>query len=824
MTVKILVVDDSTTDRLIIKNMLSGYCVYTACDGMEAIRIIDSIPEIDLIILDLNMPNMDGFQVLEVLNFDDQYKNIRTIILTNHDEIDNEVKGLKMGAVDYIRKPIHMDSLRVRIEIHFELLYMQRFVEHELYEKELTFNAIFQQAPMGVAIYQDNDNVGEYFMVNPKYEAIVGRKIDELSKIGWMEITHPDDREKELEKYNKLRLGEIQSYHMEKRYIWPDGSVIWVYVLVTPIEVEKNIRYISLVQDITERKEAEKALAESERSKSVFLSHLPGLAYRCDFDYEGTMRYISEGCYDLTGYAPESFLNNRDLAFNDLIEPEGRALLWQELNRTVPNKLPYRCEYQIRTANGEQKWVLETGQGVYNEHGDFDALEGIVIDISDKKEIENDLIYKSHHDIWTGLLNRSCLENILTQDAKIPLTENRAIVNVNLSSIHLLSLTYGFHYSQTLLKKVAGSLQGYCDNNHKLFSTYEYRFAFYVKGYKDKNALNAFCQAIAVTLESTLMAERIGGGIGVIEISESNKHDVELLLKNLLVTSEKAIKTYKSDIGICFFDKEMEVQIVCDEAISRELSQIAAGENVDRLFLLYQPIFDLKTNQIYGFEALARLSSDDPVLVPPLKFIPIAERTKLIVPVGEIILRKALYFLQKVEEEGYDTINMSINISAIQLLREGFIETLVDVIREYKIAPERICLEFTESIFFSDFENINSVLSEVKRYGIKVALDDFGTGYSSFAREQELNIDCLKIDKSFIDKLMEVEAAESITGDIISMAHKIGHYVVAEGVEHEKQLQYLKDHDCDKVQGYLIGKPLSEDDTLELLKKNKNTI
>jgi EAL domain-containing protein (putative c-di-GMP-specific phosphodiesterase class I) len=268
----------------------------------------------------------------------------------------------------------------------------------------------------------------------------------------------------------------------------------------------------------------------------------------------------------------------------------------------------------------------------------------------------------------------------------------------------------------------------------------------------------------------------------------------------------------------------MEVQIVCDEAISRELSQIAAGENVDRLFLLYQPIFDLKTNQIYGFEALARLSSDDPVLVPPLKFIPIAERTKLIVPVGEIILRKALYFLQKVEEEGYDTINMSINISAIQLLREGFIETLVDVIREYKIAPERICLEFTESIFFSDFENINSVLSEVKRYGIKVALDDFGTGYSSFAREQELNIDCLKIDKSFIDKLMEVEAAESITGDIISMAHKIGHYVVAEGVEHEKQLQYLKDHDCDKVQGYLIGKPLSEDDTLELLKKNKNTI
>ena len=135
------------------------------------------------------------------------------------------------------------------------------------------------------------------------------------------------------------------------------------------------------------------------------------------------------------------------------------------------------------------------------------------------------------------------------------------------------------------------------------------------------------------------------------------------------------------------------------------------------------------------------------------------------------------------------------------------------------VAPERIGLELTESIFSSNYEEINKIIGRLRERGIHIAIDDFGTGYSSFARERELNVDCLKIDKHFIDKLLEIHPEEAITSDIISMAHKMGHYAIAEGVEYETQKQYLLANGCDKIQGYLIGKPSDEEETIKLLKK-----
>lgn len=233
----------------------------------------------------------------------------------------------------------------------------------------------------------------------------------------------------------------------------------------------------------------------------------------------------------------------------------------------------------------------------------------------------------------------------------------------------------------------------------------------------------------------------------------------------------------------------------------------------------FQPILDLKSNKICGFEALARLNSCELGLVPPLEFIPIAEKTKLIIPIGEKIIHQALRFLNKLKENGHGTINVSINVSAIQLLRVDFNKNLLEMIYEMRVNPENIGLEITESVFALNYQEINRVLGELIDSGIHIAIDDFGTGYSSLARERELNVNCLKIDKYFIDKLLTLKPEEVITGDIISMAHKLGHCAVAEGVEHEEQRQYLLNNGCDKIQGYLVGKPLDEDAALELLKE-----
>lgn len=688
---------------------------------------------------------------------------------------------------------------------------------------EALYHSIFTQAPIGIAIVNDKSFVTQsefgHTSINIMFEKILGWTSQELERKKWTEITFAEDLQADLEKFEQFKNGEINGYSLEKRFIKPDGSVVWTDMVVSPLLGESGSVHLCLLEDISKRKETEKALIESERSKSVLLSNLPGLAYRCKYDSNWTMLFVSEGCLELTGYAPESLLHNREISFNDIISPEYRILLDKEWKRILPQRLPFKYEYEITTAQGERKWVLEMGEGVYDEQGSVEALEGIVLDISDRKKFEDNLRYNNEHDAWTGLHNRRFLENLLKNDAAIPFSEKRALISINLNAMYLLSLRYGFHYSQALIQKIANELRVYCNENCMLFSSYEYRFVFYVTAYEDKEDLMCFCEKIENVLESLLSSESITTGLGIVEIDDENKQDIEMLLKNLLIASEKAIHAEDQTIRTCFFNEEMSSQIAREQVITYELSRIASGENIERLFLQYQPILDVPSNRICGFEALARLNCDDFGLVSPLEFIPIAEKSRLIVPLGEIIIRKALEFLKAIQNNGHYGISVSINISGIQLLQVDFVKNLLQQIEETNVNPSNIGLELTESIFTSNYEEINATLAKLKSCGMKIAIDDFGTGYSSLARERELNANCLKIDKFFIDKLLFLSDEEAITGDIISMAHKLGHCVIAEGVEDERQLNYLKHHGCDKIQGYLIGKPLSERDALEIIEK-----
>jgi len=824
MQIKILVVEDSSSDRVLIGKLLSEYDVLTACDGVEAMQKIDEDEEIQLVILDLNMPRMNGFEVLAALKSDDRYKRVRTIILTNYEELENEIKGLELGAVDYIRNPIHLASLKARVGIHLELIQMQNQLEKKLVERRLTFERIFNQAPIGISISYSSDSSDAISdvdtQINSMFEQIAGRTKEEMIKLGWAKITHPDDLAKDLAYYKKLKSGEIEDYSIEKRFVRPDGSVVWVEMTVASLSLpgEKEIAHIALLKDITRRKAIEADLKESERSKSVLLSHIPGMAYRCNYDREWTVQYVSAGCFELTGYPPESIIGNRDLSFNDLIAPEYREFLWGEWKERLAKREPVKQEYEIITADGTHKWVLEMGEGIFDEQGRVEALEGIVIDISSLKEFENKLRYRSEHDSWTGLYNRHYLESLLENDANKRAVGKRAIVSINLSPVQSLTATYGFHYTQELIKKIADILTQFCTDRHLLFNIYENRFAFYLKGYKDKNELNEFCEAITRTLEPIQTAERIGVGIGVIEIDEENERNVDELLKKLLITSEKALDIYDRDIGICFYNKEIEKQMVREQEITLELAKISTEERDNVLFLQFQPILDLKSDRIISFEALARLSIEGLGLVTPLEFIPIAEKTKLIVPIGRKIILQALSFLNELRRNGHRSIGVSINVSAIELLRDGFTDSLLEMIEQTQVHPKNVGLEITESVFASNHEEINRILGRLSDTGIYIAIDDFGIGYSSLARERDLNVNCLKIDKSFIDELLYLETEDAITSDIISMAHKLGQCAIAEGVEHEKQREYLEKWDCDRIQGYLISKPLDEETAIEFLK------
>ncbi len=828
MQLKILIVDDSTTDRLIIQSMLSEYHTVTAGDGVEALRIIKEQSDINLIILDLNMPNMDGFQVLESLRADKQYSRLRTIILTNYDELDNEIRGLKLGAVDYIRKPINMESLKIRIEVHSELLRVQKALERKLQNQELTIDTIFNQVPVGIAISNGScitatDGNGKN-MINPVFEKITGRSKEALNSLSWLDISHPDERDNYVYNLQRLKAGEIKSFSMDTQIVKPDGTAIWINLIIAELALNGDAgkSYICLVKDINEQKKTENALLESERSKAILLSHLPGLAYRCAYDRDWTMQFVSEGCYKLTGYTAESLLFNRDLSFNDIIAPEYREKLWEEWKQILSKGQEFNYEYEIITAKGERKWVLEMGEGIFNSNNEVEALEGIIIDISDRKEIENYLRYNMEHDSWTALYNRTYLENMLNRDLKANSPSKKAVITINLSPIQTVTTANGFHYTQELMKNISDGLVMLSNDKRMLFKTYENLFAFYIKKYESTKELADFCQLIIGILKPLLGIERVGAGLGIFEINDDKILDADKILKDVLIASEKALSLYDGEIGYWFFDSSLEEQINRENEIKKELANIEISNDNGGLYLLYQPIYDLKKKCVCGFEALARLECKSLGLVSPLEFIPIAEKTKLIIPLGNKIITQALTFLKRLRELGYTDIEMSINVSINQFLKPGFSNSLKESINCLELPPEYISLELTESVFEANYQEINFILGELIESGLHIEIDDFGTGYSSLARVSELNVNCLKIDKCFIDSLLYQTPEQAITGDIISMAHKLGYSVIAEGVEHVKQFEYLINNGCDRIQGYLIDKPLDWESAVQLLKDQAN--
>lgn len=702
----------------------------------------------------------------------------------------------------------------------------QRAAEAALIQSEQKYRSITEN--MSGVVWQTDMALNTTY-ISPSVEKLLGISPEEQMKKR-LEEKFPEHTIKkitlmlaeELENEKNPDMDKNRSRTIEVDQCRADGTVVWLEMNISIMRDAQGhaIGFLGVSRDITQRKLAESALAESERSKTVFLSNLPGLAYKCKYDRNGTMLIVSEGCRELTGYPPESFVNNRDLSFNSIIEPEFRESLFAEWERTVPNRLPYHCEYAITTAEGKRKWVLENGQGIYGDDGEAMALEGIIFDISDRKEMENHLLHISEHDKLTGFYNRDYLEQLLKKDTGKGDGKKRAVISMNLSTVQLLTANYGFHYTQDLIISAAECLKGYCSENRMLFQTYANRFVLYLIDYNDKNELAAFSESVGNALRSLFATDRVNGGIGILEITKDDAGvNVDSLLRRLLIASERSIAVSDEDFGITFYNEELEAIVNREADIRHAVSAVAENTEGFELFLQYQPILDLKTDSICGFEALARLRTPNLGLISPVEFIPIAEETKLIIPIGKTVIENAFHFLNKLKKHGYNAISVSVNISAIQLLSPYFTDDLLEVIVDMQVDPKKVELEITESTFSCDYDNVNRIINKLKQTGIRIAIDDFGTGYSSLAREKELNVDLLKIDKYFSDQLMDLNPDEAITGDIISMAHRLGHRVIAEGVEHEAQLRYLKEHDCDSIQGYLISKPLDEQAVFEFLER-----
>jgi len=403
-----------------------------------------------------------------------------------------------------------------------------------LASSEKLFKRVLSQAPIGISIVEDYSKV---LLINQKFAEILGRPLDEFATYDWKLVTHPDDLNADLDQFEKFKTGKMDTYSMEKRYIRPDNSIIWVNMLITRLSIndEDSNHHLCIVQDIQERRVAAEALEESERSKTVLLSNLPGMAYRCDFDKEWTMHFLSDGCLELTGYKPESLLYNHDLSYNDLIVADYRNILWNEWEKVLAFKKPFRYEYEIITAKGERKWVLELGQGVFSGDGAIEALEGIVVDINEQKTKEAHIKYVNDHDYMTGLYNRKYFEEYkerLDQEGLIPIS----VLVGDINGVRLINDAFGLAEGDRLIIEVAKIMQSCCREGDLIARTGGDEFTILMP-YSDQDKATEMMEKIKVVCEK-ISLETFGTGqyinLSVGYATKSSKED------NLTIVQKEA--------------------------------------------------------------------------------------------------------------------------------------------------------------------------------------------------------------------------------------------------------------------------------------------
>lgn len=689
----ILIADDHMPSRLLGRKYLSqeGFHVLEAESGQEAVQIFrDQKP--DIVLLDVIMPEMDGFSTCRELRTEPHGHVIPILMMTGLDDFASINHAYEVGATDFITKPINW------LIICHRLRYMLRA------------NSAF---------------------VN------LNKTLCDLRK-----------SEHRLSKAQRIaQLGHFE-YHINT------NQVIW-----SP--------------------EALQILGLSQDKLSISLED-----------------------------------------FFQLAHLEDRLLLEQQFLEVIEQAKNLHVEYRIIQANDEIKTIAAQIEFTFDETKQNPILAGTIQDVSERKKNEDKIRYLAYYDSLTNLPNRYTLEKRLADTLKYATRYNHtmAILFIDVNQFKRINDTLGHSAGDTLLKKVAARLR-ICvrDTNHIVdeqgipqqptlarFGGDE--FVVLLNELQQPSDAIKITQRILSAFEESILLEGheiyVSLSIGL-SIFPNDGVTVRSLLKSADAAMYHAKKGGRNQYR--FYSDTMNTKTI--EHISLESSLHKAMET-SSLLIYYQPKLDTQSNKIIGMEALLRWKHPERGIIPPAEFIPLAEETGLIMPISEWMLLNACRQLREWMDEGMPPLELAVNLSGKQFHQIELANTILSTLNLTGIPPELLNLELTESILMKNDDDTMQILHKLKKMGVKISIDDFGTGYSSLSYLKGFPIDYLKIDKSFIGDITESEPNNAITKTIITMAHNLNLKVVAEGVEKEQQAAFLRQHNCDEMQGYLYGKPM----------------
>jgi len=674
-----------------------------------------------------------------------------------------------------------------------------RRTQRELSEREQMYRSLFDHNPDGVYTL---DSEGRFVHLNQALPGVLDFPAEALPGMSFVPFVHPDDLAATMDHFGAALLGDVREYEIRARSGIDDTHYKTFAIKNMPIYINDEIKGVfGIAKDVTDWKKAQNDLVDSEERhrRLIELSPNPILVYS-----SRRMLYWNRAamaCFGVSGEAS-------DCSVEDLIQTaDGRSA--ELLERIVNGDDILEAEEVVLKRQGGAAFHAE----VVGSRLEFDGQPAsllIVRDVSKRKKSEQLVEYMAYHDALTGLPNRSRFFQLVGNSLS-PASPCGAMFFIDLDRFKLVNDTLGHGAGDRLLNEVSRRLQSVEGGLYSRQGGDE--FTAYFPG-----ADHAAAKKTALSLLSLLAEPYFVDGhelyvtpsIGI-SLYPSDSAEVETLIQQ----ADAALYEAKETGGNThtFFSAETEKDNALKLSLGNELRKAVANGD---LFLCYQAKYDIRETRIVGVEALIRWKHREQGLIPPDRFIPFAEETGLILPIGDWVLRTACAQAKAWHDAGYP-IPVSVNVSVRQFMQHAFVEQIDAALQATGLKPNYLNLEITESVPLMDLQSAVGKLDRIKALGVTISLDDFGSGYSSLNYIRQLPFDFVKIDRAFIQNIHRDAFHLSIVRSVVTIAHLLGKKVVAEGVETREHLELLLESECDEAQGYHLSRPLDADAFARLL-------
>ncbi|MBI6701776.1 putative bifunctional diguanylate cyclase/phosphodiesterase [Pseudomonas viridiflava] len=559
-----------------------------------------------------------------------------------------------------------------------------------------------------------------------------------------------------------------------------------------------------VAQRTLELEEANQALSKSppRLAATVFDAASEGIVI---FDPDYCILTVNQAFSRVSGYLPEDVIGRR---VTDIASSRDARRHFQAIHQSLEQIGQWQGELVEARKNGElyPQWLQLNV--VLDKAGKLSHIVGFFSDLSSRRAAEERMRYLAHFDELTGLANRSLFNERLREARERVRSGGRslALLHINLDRFKLLNESLGHEIADQLLRHVARRLSSAMPEADTIARLSGDEFAVLFDGYSNLSSLarvtNRLLGKLRVPLSVAGHELVISASVGISLLSDSAR-EVSALVSQANMAMQHA--KHLGGNNFQFFTQSLQASTL--ERLQLEI-QLRRAIEEQQLQVFYQPKLCLRTGRLDSAEALVRWHHPQRGMVAPGEFIGLAEETGLISAIGEFVLRQACWQACEWQRQGMAPIRVSVNLSVHQL-RQGKLVSLVrQVLEETGLAPQWLELELTESQLLDSVEHIIVTFQQLRDLGVKLAIDDFGTGYSSLSYLRRFPVDYVKIDRAFISGLGDGTEDAAIIQAIISMAHSLGLKVVAEGVENQSQLEFLRSHGCDEVQGYLISRPI----------------